>query len=187
MTAKNFEPAPAECGTPHGYTIRPGQASDADRLAVLAAQVWLHTYATDGISGEIADYVLAELTPAKFSASLRDASIRVRVAAYGNRLAGFSQIKLNAACPEAGDSVAELQTLYVQAHFIGTGLGKRLLQDAEAVAKKQAGTALWLTVNAQNQRAIDFYDRLGYRKIGTTYFILGAQRHENHLLLGPDA
>lgn len=102
-------------------------------------------------------------------------------------LTGFSQIKLNAACPEASGAIAELQTLYVQAHFIGTGLGKRLIQDAEAVARKQAGTALWLTVNAQNQRAIAFYDHFHYRKVSTRFFILGTQHHENHLLLGPDA
>ncbi|MDP2370013.1 GNAT family N-acetyltransferase [Rhodoferax sp.] len=154
---------------------------------MLATQVWLHTYATDGVSTEIADYVLAELTPARFTAALRDASIRVRIADHNNNLAGFSLVKFNATCPQARSAVAELQTLYVQAHFIGTGLGKRLLQDAETVARKHANTALWLTVNAQNRRAIDFYDHLGYRKVGTTYFVLGTQRHENHVLVGQGA
>lgn len=184
MTVHNFDATalPGE-GRP-ACTIRPGQAADATRLAVLATQVWLHTYATNGISKEIADYVLAELTPAKYSALLRDASIRVRVAQHGDDLAGFAVIKLDATCPEAGGTTAELQTLYVQAPFIGTGLGKRLLKDAESVAHEQGHAALWLTVNAQNHRAIAFYDHLGYRKIGTTYFVLGAQRHENHILIG---
>jgi len=167
-------------------TIRPGQADDATRLAVLATQVWLHTYATSGISNEIADYVLAELTPAKYSALLHDPSIRVRVAQHGENLAGFAVVKLDSACPEAHDSSAELQTLYVQAPFIGTGLGKRLLQDAQDLAHQQGHAALWLTVNTQNHRAKAFYHHHGYRKVGTMYFILGAQRHENHILVGPN-
>ena len=36
------------------FHVRLGVTEDAGRLAVLAAQVWLHTYATDGISTEIA-------------------------------------------------------------------------------------------------------------------------------------
>jgi hypothetical protein len=46
--------------------IRAGRTGDVDRLAVLAAQVWLHTYATDGINDEIAQYVLSELRPEKY-------------------------------------------------------------------------------------------------------------------------
>ena len=45
------------------FHVRPGVAEDAGRLAVLAAQVWLHPYATEGLSPEIAEYVLAHLTP----------------------------------------------------------------------------------------------------------------------------
>ena len=47
----------------HGIRIRSSQPEDAGRLAVLAAQVWLHIYATDVITREIAEYVLSELTP----------------------------------------------------------------------------------------------------------------------------
>lgn len=54
----------------HSLQLRTGQASDAGRLAVLAAQVWLHTSATDGITDEIANYVLSEFTVDKFSAYL---------------------------------------------------------------------------------------------------------------------
>lgn len=187
MTAHNFDAAAHPCKGRSACAIRPSQADDATRLAVLATQVWLHTYATEGISNEIADYVLAELTPAKFSVALGDTSSRILVAEQGSNLTGFAALRLNAACPVAGGPLAELQTLYVQAPFIGTGLGKRLLKDAEAVAQQQGHTALWLTVNAQNHRAIAFYDHLGYRKIGTAYFVLGAQRHENHVMLGPTA
>jgi ribosomal protein S18 acetylase RimI-like enzyme len=46
---------------------------------------------------------------------------------------------------------------------------------------------LWLTVNAKNDRAIAFYARQGYTKVGTAYFVLGEGRHENHVLIGRDA
>jgi ribosomal protein S18 acetylase RimI-like enzyme len=70
---------------------------------------------------------------------------------------------------------------------MGCGVGKSLLQAAEAKARAHANTALWFTVNAKNARAISFYTHLGYTKIGTTYFVLGEGRHENHVLIGRDA
>ena len=81
----------------------------------------------------------------------------------------------------------ELQTLYVQEHFLGQGVGSLLLAAAEALARSRANSRLWLTVNATNRRAIAFYDRKGYAQVGTAYFVLGAERYENHVLAGPDA
>jgi len=60
----------------HRLRIRTGRTADANRLAVLAAQGWLHTYATDGIDDEIAQYVLSELTPAKYLQSLSEPTTR---------------------------------------------------------------------------------------------------------------
>jgi ribosomal protein S18 acetylase RimI-like enzyme len=164
-------------------TIRGAQASDASCLAVLATQVWLHTYATAGISPEIANYTLTQLTPEKYLSVLDDASSHLLVAEYGGNLIGFAVVKFGEPCPANSKSCAELQTLYVQAHFVGQGVGRQLLQAAEAIAS----TPLWLTVNVSNANAIAFYSRQGYTKVGTAYFVLGESQHENHVLIGHDA
>lgn len=171
------------CNSPQ---IRAGQPGDAARLAVLAAQVWLHTYATDGITHEIAQYVRSELTVEMFSASLDDPATLLLVAETGASLVGFAAVKFGVSCPAGASSVVELQTLYVQAHFIGRGIGRSLLQAAESQARERSGSSLWLTVNAKNDAAIAFYARQGYARVGTTYFVLGQDRHENHVLVGHD-
>lgn len=51
-----------------GFQIRSGRPGDARRLAVLATQVWLHTYATDGVTDEILQHVLSEFTVERFLA-----------------------------------------------------------------------------------------------------------------------
>jgi ribosomal protein S18 acetylase RimI-like enzyme len=164
--------------------IRSGQLEDARALSVLASQVWLHTYATNGITGDIVEYVVSELSPEKFKAVLHDPSSRVLVADRERCLLGFAVVKFDSPCPDNNLASVELQTLYVQEHFIGCGVGKSLLQAAEAKVRALANTALWLTVNANNARAITFYGRQGYTKVGTTYFALGDGRHENHVLIG---
>jgi ribosomal protein S18 acetylase RimI-like enzyme len=173
-------------GMRQSFHIRLGVAEDAGRLAVLAAQVWLHTYATDGISPEIAEYVLAHLTPEQYAQLLRDASTQVLVALHAHHVVGLAVVRFDTPCPDHPDLSAELQTLYVQEHFLGQGVGSLLLAAAEALARSRANSRLWLTVNATNSRAIAFYDRKGYAKVGTAYFVLGTERYENHVLAGPN-
>ena len=167
--------------------IRSGRSEDANCLAVLPTQVWLHTYATGGITADIAEYVLDELTLEKYRALLNDPTRQVFVAVSGESLVGLAVVKFGTPCPADNASAAELQTLYVQEHFLGCGAGKSLLRAAEAEAKRRSNGVLWLTVNAKNARAIAFYAHHGYVKVGTTYFALGEGRHENHVLVGADA
>ena len=60
--------------------IRSGRSEDANCLAVLPTQVWLHTYATGGITADIAEYVLDELTLEKYRALLNDPIVRAAIA-----------------------------------------------------------------------------------------------------------
>ena len=81
----------------------------------------------------------------------------------------------------------QLATLYVQEHFTGKGVGSALLAEAETLAAKHVATPLWLSVNAMNNRAIAFYTKHGYTKVGITQFRLGDNDHENLVLVGNPA
>lgn len=170
----------------HDLRVGDARPDAADRLAVLATQVWLHTYATEGIDADIAAYVLQALTPAAFAEMHQDPTRQVLVAECGEHLVGLAVLNFDAPCEAAPRLTVELQTLDVQAHFLGEGVGHALLQVAQARAEAASAKGrLWLSVNAKNDRAIAFYARQGYQKIGTSCFALGAGRHENHVLVGP--
>jgi len=164
--------------------IRKARDDDASRIAVLATQVWLHTYATDGVSAEIADYTRNELIPEKYQTIQKDPATHIWVAERGGCLVGFVVLKMDAPSPANTLMLAELQTLYVQAHFLRQGVGRQLLSEAEKEAFDLAGMPLWLSVNANNTQAIGFYLRQGYTKQGVTDFWLGNQKHENLVMIG---
>lgn len=179
-------PAPLKAQTP--FALRRPSAHDAECLSVLAMQVWLHTYATQGITQNIACYVREHLSASHYRARLAEPNCHIWVAQCGAGLAGFALLQLDSACPVGGQPSAQLQTLYVQAPFVGQGLGKALLQAAQAQAEQSmqtSGSALWLTVNAQNANAIAFYARQGYVQVGSSDFVMGQERHLNHVLIGP--
>lgn len=164
--------------------IRAGRVDDAACIAVLATQVWLHTYATQGISAAISHYTRTQLIPEKYLALLDDPLARLWVAELDGYLIGFAVVKFDVPCPVHAPAFAELQTLYVQEHFVGQGVGRQLLWRAEDMARTQTGLPLWLTVNVHNARAIGFYGRHGYTARGTSDFVMGDQLHKNHVFIG---
>lgn len=169
---------------PINAIIRTARVDDAACIAVLATQVWLHTYATQGISAPISHYTRTQLVPEKYLALLNDPLARLWVAELDGYLIGFAVVKFEVPCPVLAPASAELQTLYVQEHFVGQGVGRQLLWVAEDMARTQTGLPLWLTVNVHNAHAIRFYRRHGYTVLGTSDFVMGDQRHENHVFIG---
>ncbi|QDQ29355.1 GNAT family N-acetyltransferase [Chitinimonas arctica] len=150
----------------------------------MATQVWLHTYATDGVTPSLARYVLQEFTPANFLSLLARTDAQVLVAESGNALLAYATLAFQAARPD-GRQGTELATLYVQEHFTGAGLGSMLLGQCRQIAQSRSGDAeIWLTVNARNRRAMDFYRKHGFVRNGTSYFELDGEKHENHVLIG---
>jgi diamine N-acetyltransferase len=164
-------------------TIRHAVPADAECLSVLATQVWLHTYATDGISTVIARYVLVELSSAKFATILAQEHSTVLLAEVSEHTVGYALVNAGVTCPSGGPNV-EVASLYVQAHFAGQGVGSALLRECQQLALQRTGSAaIWLTVNAKNYPAIAFYKKHGLAQTGTAFFELGGEKHENHVLV----
>jgi len=164
--------------------FRPAVWDDALCLSVLAMQVFLDTYATDGIRPALASEVLSTYSTAAFQAALADSATRIVVAEQQTHLVGFVQIALGRAAPlAAGPAQAELVRLYVQEPFTSSGIGTSLLEQAGMVAASEGVAEWWLTVWIHNHRARDFYARRGFRDLGPVAFNLEGESHENRVLI----
>ena len=168
------------------WQLRPATPQDALCLSVLAMQVFLDTYATQGIRPAIAREVLASYSQEVFNQALLADDCRIVVAERTGHLIGFAQLQLKArhelAPPGAqAGAQAELLRLYVQEPFTGAKLGTALLARAEQVARDHGATVLWLTPWVHNHRALAFYARRGYTDHGATLFTFEGESHENRL------
>jgi diamine N-acetyltransferase len=167
--------------------LRAAVAADALCLSVLAMQVFLDTYATDGIRPPIAREVLSAYSQASFDVAIADSGCSLVVAEHAGHLVGFAHVTLKAAEPLAPPGMqAELLRLYVQEPFTGgkkgMKVGSALLVAAELAAASAGATVLWLTPWVHNQRALAFYARRGYQDYGLTYFRFESEAHENRVL-----
>ena len=67
----------------------------------------------------------------------------------------------------------EIARLYSAVHTIGNGIGKKLVAAACDFARKNGYDGVWLGVWQKNFRAVNFYQREGFRITGVTDFKLG--------------
>jgi GNAT superfamily N-acetyltransferase len=166
-----------------GVLLRRAKPEDALCLSVLAMQVFLDTYATDGIRPEIAREVLSSYSEASFTKALQDYGSHIEVAEVKGHLVGFSQVTFGATHELSPTGTqAELLRLYVQEPFTGAKIGTQLLFAAERAASEAGTNVLWLTPWVHNHRALAFYARRGYKDFGLTYFVFEGESHENRVL-----
>ncbi len=161
--------------------IRAATINDAPTIAALAGAVWVANYATEGVTTAIAGYVLTEFTEAKIRHDMAETNRRfwlveeMGCVAFADVILDQKFDTLEASRP------AELNRIYVLEAFCGQGVGRKLLDAVKEDVFSLGFDALWLSVWARNQRALKFYEKCGWTRIGTLDFILDGVAHLNYV------
>ena len=131
--------------------VRPADPREINHLA----QLWF-----DGWHEAHAQIVPIELTRLRTLESFRDrlqaALPQIRVVGPFRSPLGFSVLK--------GD---ELYQLFVSAPARGSGAAHALIADAEARLLASGVETAWLACAIGNERAARFYEKCGWRRVGT--------------------
>ena len=100
--------------------------------------------------------------------------------AFANRLpVGYSKLKLNSKS-EFIDStnICQLQKIYVLKDFLSMKIGFELQDLLLKKAQELKFKGIWLSVLNSNERAIKFYKKNGFEKIGNHDFQIGKENFE---------
>lgn len=166
------------------HVIRKATADDAGRLAELAAITFPLACPPGSAPEDIAAHLATTLSERDFRAYLADPDITVLVIDGGGldadgELRGYSLLVARPAGDPDVASVltilpsAELSKCYVHPDHHGLGAAAGLMQASVESAAAAGARGLWLGVNSQNARAVRFYEKSGFRKVGTKSFQLG--------------
>lgn len=162
--------------------IRPADVTDASSLAALGLEVWLNTYIRHGVNAFFADYALEHFTAARFEKILARTDQTILVSQNSAGIDGFIHVASGAPAPVPACSDLEIAKLYVQPRHQGSGAGGRLLDAGLRHCASTGRANVWLAVNAENERATEFYLRKGFAKAGETRFQINDQSYPNHVL-----
>lgn len=160
-------------------TIRTATTHDAGKLAELAAVTFPLACPPGAAPADIQAHLEETLAEANFVDYLTDANITILVLDDDGQLNGYTML---IAKPAGDPDVAavlstlpatELSKCYVHPEHHGQGAATRLMQASLTNAADKGAAAVWLGVNSENAKAIRFYEKSGFQKVGTKSFKLG--------------
>jgi len=68
---------------------------------------------------------------------------------------------------------AEIQRIYADRAWHGRGVGETLMRACIDQAREWQCDVIWLGVWERNPRAIAFYEKTGFQRVGRQMFVLG--------------
>ncbi|MGC6421118.1 MAG: GNAT family N-acetyltransferase [Chitinophagales bacterium] len=100
--------------------------------------------------------------------------------AFVNRLpVGYAKLKLHSGSEFIkSKDVCQLQKIYVLKDFLSMKIGFELQDSLLKKAKELNFNTIWLSVLNSNERAIHFYKKTGFEKIGNHDFQIGKENFE---------
>ncbi|MFC9559549.1 GNAT family N-acetyltransferase [Agromyces sp. NPDC056965] len=181
--------------------IRPAAMADAAALSSLAAATFPlacppHTtpeaiadfiarnFGVDHFEGYLADperILLVAEPAAEAAAGALDADDEHGLLGY-TMLVGGEPADADAARAVAVRPAIELSKVYVLAGSHGTGTGAALMRASLDAARAAGAATAWLGVNEENARAIAFYERHGFAKVGDKHFVVGGRVEDDWVM-----
>lgn len=158
--------------------VRRAVPSDAAALAELGARTFFETFAAQNRAEDIEAYLARTYGEAHQRREIADPAIATLVVEDGDALIGFAQLRGSSA--EHGD--VELARFYVDRTRHGRGVAQALMNAVMDAARELGGASLWLGVWEHNPRAIRFYEKCGFRDVGSQPFLLGGDLQTDRVM-----
>lgn len=158
--------------------IRRAVSSDAAALADLAARTFSDTFASQNTPEDMASYLAKSFGEEQQRREIEDPSIVTLVMESGGALIAYAMLKRSDS--QYGD--VELARLYVSREHHGGGIARTLMNAALDAAYDLGGATVWLGVWERNPRAIRFYEKSGFRDIGSHPFLLGSDLQTDRIM-----
>ena len=171
--------------------VRTATIADATRLSQLGTSTFRETFEGENTPDDMARYLAEAFTPERQAAEITDSSSVVLLAerpdAFGaEKLVGYAHLISGPAPPEVkGLAPMELKRLYVTRSWQGKGVAQALMDAALSAARDRGAKTLWLGVWERNLRAIAFYSKYGFARVGEHTFVLGSDAQTDWLLARP--
>lgn len=166
-----------------GRALRYGAASDNTLLAALGAETFRDTFAEQNTAEDMEAYLSASFSPEKQAAELSDPNSRFLIIEAEGQIAGFAHIYFGSTSEGVkAQKPMEIIRIYARKAWIGKGIGTQLMQACLDEAQQAGCDEVWLSVWEKNPRAIAFYQKWGFEKVGTHIFQVGSDPQHDFIM-----
>jgi ribosomal protein S18 acetylase RimI-like enzyme len=168
-------------------TLRRATVDDAAALSMLGARLFEQTFGPNNTASNMQDYLVHAFTPEKQTSELEHPDRAVWLAMDDTgELVGYASLLVGSVIEGVQASKpAEVERIYADRSMHGSGLGSQLMEACVEHAMRSGCDVLWLAVWEHNPRAIAFYERRGFARVGAKTFRLGADLQRDYVMSRP--
>jgi ribosomal protein S18 acetylase RimI-like enzyme len=154
-----------------------------DLLRDMTIRTFRDTYAAHNTEEDMKHHVDTVFHPDRFIEEIADARIGYHIAYLGDVPVGYIRVNLAGVQTDVNDQKSlELERIYVLQDFQGRKFGDQLIAKTFDLAREAGLDYVWLGVWKKNEKAIRFYERMGFTIFGTHDFILGTDPQSDWLM-----
>ena len=151
-------------------------------LADLGSKTFYETFANDNTAEDMNAYLAKIYSIEKMQENLKNPAIKYFVAYDELKDAGYIKLIHDVIVDGLTGKVIELEKIYIRQELIGAGFGAALMKQAIEYAQLNNFKHLYLGVWQDNEKAINFYKKFGFKIFNTRKFVLGKRVCDDYLM-----
>jgi ribosomal protein S18 acetylase RimI-like enzyme len=163
-------------------------ADDAVALAACAAVTFPLACPAESRPEDIQQHIRTHLSAERFAALVDEPGHTILCIQEEDRIGGWSMIVVGQPIDDdvraflSHAPAVELSKFYVHPDHHGIGSSGALMKATLDLAAASGHPGVWLGVNQENARAIRFYEKNGFHRVGTKRFRLGERYEKDYIL-----
>lgn len=156
---------------------------DLKTLQTISRNTYYEAFAAQNSEATMTAYLKTAFSEKQLKTELTEKASEFYFAQSENEIIGYLKINVGLAQTDLRENNAmELERIYILKAFQGRNIGKKLLFKIIQMAKEKAFRYLWLGVWEENEGAIRFYKRYGFKIQGTHPFKMGDEIQNDYIM-----
>ncbi len=156
---------------------------DLETLCALSRKTYEQTFAPLNTPENMRAYLDKAFDLKKLRDELSDNHSTFYFLFQAHELCGYLKLNETPSQTDLNDAQSlELERIYVDEKFQGKGFGRVLMEQAIKISRERKKVYIWLGVWEKNEKAIDFYQKNGFYKIGTHPFMMGEEEQTDFIM-----
>ena len=163
--------------------IRSANKNDITSLTSIGYKTFYDTFAQHNTQENMLLYLMQSFNIEKQTLEINEPQTIFLLAEIEDSVVGYVKLKGNNSCDGIkGTKPIELERIYTLQEYIGKGIGAELMNASIKEAKERGFDSIWLGVWENNERAIRFYEKLGFSVVGSHIFMLGNDKQNDFIM-----
>lgn len=166
------------------YTIKPVTAADVNELQSISRKTFKVTFDPFTKPDDMAHFLKDSYATDKLISEINNPDSQFFFLMVNCKVAGYLKVNVGTAQTEdLRPNALEVERIYLREQFQHQGLGRVLINKAEAIAKDLDKDYMWLGVYENNLNAQRFYARNGFTRVSQHVYPVGDDPQVDYLLV----